>query len=379
MRDLDVMIIDDDAGDRKLIRRLLERSGMCRSICEAELVHAALDHGSETLDAVFIDYVLPGENGLDGLETLKRKWPGAAFILMTGQGDEQIAKSAILAGAADYTPKSRINQAGLERMLVRAVEMVRLAQRVEEQRQELLTFSNVLVHDFRAPIRSIRFICEQLDEEMGEVQSAELQKLMVMMKKTATQMSHLVETLADHIRTDINPVFETIPATELVENALSFLDQDIRESGGSVDVDLSDFDVFCSPAMLAQLLQNLVSNAIKYCGENAPEIRISARRLENGDVLFEVADRGIGVPEEYRQRIFEPFQRLSWATDKPGTGLGLATCQKIVKRHGGRIWCEANPYGGTLMRFRVPGSSAPVDGFASKVWSPHPSDAAVSR
>ncbi|ARC88599.1 ATP-binding protein [Rhodovulum sp. MB263] len=379
MRDLDVMIVDDDAGDRKLIRRLLERSGMCRTICEAELVHSALAHVAENFDAVFLDYVMPGENGIDGLETLRRKWPGAAFILMTGQGDEQIAKSSILAGAADYTPKSRINQTGLERMLVRAVEVVRLAQRVEEQRQELLTFSNVLVHDFRAPIRSIRFICEQLDEELGGMESAELHKLMDLLQKTAAQMSDLVEALAGHIRTDVNPVFEFISATDLVENALSFLEHDIRESGASIDLDMPDIDVFCSPAMMVQLLQNLVQNAIKYSGDQRPDIRIVARRLDNGDVLFEVADHGVGVAEEYRQRIFEPFQRLAQAASMPGTGLGLATCQKIVKRHGGRIWCDANPYGGTLMRFRMPGASKPSDGVASKIWTTQDDGAAAIR
>ncbi|MBL3584000.1 hybrid sensor histidine kinase/response regulator [Rhodovulum sulfidophilum] len=379
MRDLDVMIIDDDAGDRKLIRRFLERSGMCRTICEAELVHSALDHVAETFDAVFLDYVMPGENGLDGLETLRQKWPTAAFILMTGQGDEQIAKSSILAGAADYTPKSRINQTGLERMLVRAVEVVRLAQRVEEQRQELLTFSNVLVHDFRAPIRSIRFICEQLDEELGGAQSSELRKLMELMKKTATQMSQLVEALASHIRTDADPVFECISVSDLVENALSFLDHDIRESGACIDLDLPDIDVFCSPAMMAQLIQNLVQNAIKYSGGGLPNVRIVARRLDNGDVLFEIADRGVGVPEEYRQRIFEPFQRLAQASNMPGTGLGLATCQKIVKRHGGRIWCDANPYGGTLMRFRMPTGRKPFDSVTSKVWKTRSDGAAAIR
>ncbi len=108
---------------------------------------------------------------------------------------------------------------------------------------------------------------------------------------------------------------------------------------------------------LAQLLQNLIGNALKFRNETAPRIELRARRTENevGEAMWEFAveDNGIGIEQQYFERIFIVFQRLQNSEKYPGTGIGLSICKKIVERHGGRIWLESTPGEGTTFYFTL--------------------------
>jgi light-regulated signal transduction histidine kinase (bacteriophytochrome) len=104
---------------------------------------------------------------------------------------------------------------------------------------------------------------------------------------------------------------------------------------------------------LQQLFQNLISNAIKYRAAKDPQIRISAEKA-NGYWCFSVKDNGIGIKPQYSSTIFKLFKRLHGHSQYPGTGVGLAICQKIVERHGGRIWVESQPGMGSDFRFTLP-------------------------
>jgi len=103
---------------------------------------------------------------------------------------------------------------------------------------------------------------------------------------------------------------------------------------------------------LSQLFQNLISNAIKFRGEEPPRVQVTAEPAEGGAAWsFSVADNGIGIQPHHAERIFKMFQRLHGREDYPGTGIGLAICKKIVEHHGGRIWVEPSADGGSVFRF----------------------------
>ena len=112
-------------------------------------------------------------------------------------------------------------------------------------------------------------------------------------------------------------------------------------------------EVSADERQLAQLFQNLIANAVKFRGEAAPVVQIEAA-AEEAMVRFSVRDNGIGMDPEYLQRIFLLFQRLHSKREYPGTGIGLAICKKIVERHGGRIWVESAPGGGSTFYFTLP-------------------------
>jgi len=104
---------------------------------------------------------------------------------------------------------------------------------------------------------------------------------------------------------------------------------------------------------LAQLFQHLIGNALKFRGERQPEIHIGVKQ-QDGEWAFRVRDNGIGIEEQYAERIFVIFQRLHTREQYPGTGIGLAICKKIIERHKGRIWMESAPGEGTTFFFTLP-------------------------
>ena len=108
---------------------------------------------------------------------------------------------------------------------------------------------------------------------------------------------------------------------------------------------------------LRQLFQNLISNALKFRGDEPPRVRVTAGIEADGtEWQFAVADNGIGIEPRHAERIFKMFQRLHRRDDYPGTGVGLAICKKIVEHHGGRLWVEPNAGGGSVFRFTLAAS-----------------------
>lgn len=353
---LSILVIDDDSGDRKLVRRLVSAFSANAFIAEVASVEQADQLAATNFDGVFLDNMLPGRTGLECLSVLRTMWPRAAIFLMTSQGDEVVAKSAIQNGATDYISKSALSLNSVERMLRNGTRAALDAWRLEEQRRDLTIFSEMLIHDFRAPIRAAIYLSAQIETDLEQGDIEEARAGLRLLQKSSQQMMDMIAGLADHVRLDRVATRESVPPADLIDRALTALAEDIAHSGARVDceTDPALACLTCNPPQIAQVLQNLIANAIKYAGEGRPEIRVSVRQQDGDQVLFEVADAGIGVPEKYRDRIFEPFKRVPGTGNTEGTGLGLATCRKVVTRHGGRIWCDSPDGGGTAIRFLLP-------------------------
>ena len=150
-----------------------------------------------------------------------------------------------------------------------------------------------------------------------------------------------------------------VEAADVVKVVCEHLRLAIEEAGARIEV--GDMPrVHGDAAQLVQLLQNLVSNALKFRAGEPPRIRIDCTAGDAG-WCFSVRDNGIGIAPEYAERIFVMFQRLHSRTAYPGTGIGLALCKRIVERHGGRLWVEPAEGGGSVFRFTLP-REAPAAG-----------------
>jgi hypothetical protein len=351
-----ILITDDDDGDRKQVRRALKLAGISCECVEAGSVDMALAACERrSFDVAVIDYQLPGCDGLDGVEVLHRRAPAMFIVMATGQGDASIATEAMKRGASDYIAKEHINERSIGRILRYARKKSAMQLAIDQQREELERFADVLVHDLKSPISSIRGFASIISHAVksGKADPGKIADYCGRMVHLGERMVALLDTLHEYTKSEAHVVFEPVALNLVVEDALSNLGQLIINKGAKVTHD--DLPVvFGHAPLLTQLLQNLLGNGIKYCEADAPALHVSAAPEGDGCWCISVRDNGIGIDPEFHQQIFEPFKRLHGRDKFEGTGLGLATCRKIVDRHGGRIWCESNEGAGATFNFTLP-------------------------
>lgn len=353
---LAILIADDSEDDRELIRRSLSGAGLTCQFQETGNVQGALLACEERVfDCVILDYRFGGEDGLTGLALLRHRFPHTPVIMVTGQGDEMIATGAMMAGAADYIPKSRISRTSMKRIIENAIEKAALRRRVAEQQEALANFSHMLAHDLKAPLSAVVGFAALLQRGLSEGDMRSGAVLCGRIESAARRMCMLIDTLRAYTKVESSVAFEPVSTAQLLEDALANLSQIMEERPAQVTS--RDLPVLNGNApLLTNLLQNLIANSIKFCEAEIARVDIAASR--QGDCwLFAVKDNGIGIPEAARNEIFEPFTRLDRRGRYEGTGLGLATCKRIVERHQGAIWCESNPGEGTTIFFTLPGAT----------------------
>jgi signal transduction histidine kinase len=163
-------------------------------------------------------------------------------------------------------------------------------------------------------------------------------------------MNRLIETLHRYTTVDANVTFEAVDMNRVFEAAVDNLQDPIQEGGAKI-TSANLPTVLGNASLLIQLLQNLIGNGIKFCDNAVAAVHVEATTGEDGSLLFSVRDNGIGIPEAQTKRVFEPFVRLNGAGKRKGSGLGLATCKKVVERHRGTIWCQSEPGVGTTFFF----------------------------
>ena len=166
-------------------------------------------------------------------------------------------------------------------------------------------------------------------------------------------MQKLIDDLLTYSRVGSNTIpFEPADCNHLLDQTLSNLQVAIAENHAVITrCDLPT--IICNAPQMMQLFQNLISNAIKFRGPEAPRIHIAAER-RGSEWLFSFRDNGIGIDPQYQDRIFKIFQRLHSRDEYAGTGIGLAICMKIVQLHKGTIWMESESGKGTTFYFTLP-------------------------
>ena len=218
---------------------------------------------------------------------------------------------------------------------------------------ELEQLAYVASHDMQEPLRMIASYLQLVVQRYDDKLDADGREFIGYAVDGAKRMQALINDLLTYSRvgTKGRPPERTDCAT-VVGTAISHLQVVMAESGASVTTGTLP-EVMADGPQLVQLFQNLIANAIKFHGDEAPRVRIDCEPAE-GEWRFSVRDNGIGISPDYFERIFVLFQRLHTRRQYPGTGIGLALCKKIVERHGGRIWVESTEGHGSVFRFTIP-------------------------
>jgi PAS domain S-box-containing protein len=238
-----------------------------------------------------------------------------------------------------------------------------IAQRQELARsnKDLEQFAYIASHDLQQPLQIVADYAQLLKRRYQDQLDAKAEKFIQYIVEGAKQMQKQINDLLEYSRvgTRKKPL-EVIDCNQVLEQAIANLQPIIHQQQVVVMLSGRLPTLMADPAQLLQLWQNLLGNAIKYRSETSPVIQIGVEHQEEG-WLFSIEDNGIGIDPKHSERIFQIFQRLHAQDEYPGTGIGLAICQRIVARHGGRIWVESELNRGSTFYFTIQGSSRATD------------------
>jgi PAS domain S-box-containing protein len=225
---------------------------------------------------------------------------------------------------------------------------------LKRSNEELGQFAYVASHDLQEPLRMVASYTQLLAQRYKGHLDSDADEFIGYAVDGCNRMQRLIQDLLSYSRAGTNiGTLRKIPVEKALEEAMANLQLTIKESGAVVTHDSLPV-IMTDNAQLVQLFQNLIGNAIKYHGTEAPRVQVSATNNADSEWIFSVRDNGLGIEPQYFERIFVLFQRLHGQKEFEGTGIGLAMCKKIVDRLGGRIWVDSQPKHGSTFFFALP-------------------------
>ena len=289
------------------------------------------------------------------------KWAAVHAFFITGlavanvfvwRAAEQVRR-AEQAALARAEASERRYRAIADELAETNLELERRATELARSNAELEQFAYVASHDLSEPLRMVTSYLQLLERRYDDALDQDAHEFIGYAVDGASRMRGLIDDLLLFSRAGrAERRSEPVDLAVTADVALRSLAAALEEAGGAVEVeDLPT--VAGDPTQLSQLFQNLVANAIKFRGDQPPRVRISAQE-EGPGWRVAIADNGIGIDPAHGERIFKMFQRLHTRDAYDGNGIGLALCRKIVERHGGRIWHEPEPGGGSRFVFTLP-------------------------
>ena len=357
--DMRFLVIDDDAVDRRAVARALIGTRLPATLDEAanaaDGIRLATEHEYE---CIFIDYLLPGTDGLQILRAIRAAGVTAPIVMLTGQGDEELAVELMRAGAVDYLSKQTLGPDRVARSVRYAVAMAR----ADQARQEALEreraareeaqaankakdqFLATLSHELRTPLNAILGWARLLAG--GTLDEATAARAVEIIERNSRLQARLIEDLLDTSRIIAGKLRLDVceaPISDVVETAVEALRP--TADAKRIRLDLHPWRepraILCDPARLQQVIWNLLANAIKFTPDGG-RVSISVGERE-GRLLLEVRDTGIGISSEFLPHVFDRFRQEEGAVTRThgGLGLGLSISRHLVELHGGEILVES--------------------------------------
>jgi len=255
-------------------------------------------------------------------------------------------------GPPDLLSKTAVGMSDLGQMIE---ELQASNLELQRSNEDLERFAYAASHDLSEPLRAVSGMVQLLARRYEGQLDEDADMYISRAVAASRRMQVLIDDLLVYSRVGHGEVAaDAVDCKALVERVIADLRQPIEDACATVTVDGLPA-VEGDATQLRQVFQNLISNALKFHGDAAPGIHVSAAPA-GGEWRFAVTDNGIGIEQRYAERVFEVFKRLHGASSYPGTGMGLAICKRIVERHGGRIWVEPAQGGGSKLQFTLPKS-----------------------
>lgn len=368
-----LLIVDDEAAQLRALCDTLGLEGYTtRGYHSPHDALAALRPGE--YDLLLTDLMMPGMDGITLIAAAKAIDPALAAIVMTGHGTIDTAVQAMQAGALDYILKPfRLN--AILPVITRALDLQRLRsenaglqERERRQSEELAaayqdleSFSYSISHDLRAPLLYVKDFAERLENDFSAQLGDEGRHIVQVIRDGSRSMDEMVVGLLAFSRASSQPLHLSqvdmfaFARTAATEARAIYARPDAQ-------IDIAPLPPAAADAtVIRHVWANLIGNALKYSAKREPPtIRVSGR-IEGNEIIYQVEDNGVGFDMRYADKLFGVFKRLHSVNDFPGTGVGLAIVQRIVTRHGGRIWAQGTPDVGACFQFALPVGSVTPD------------------
>jgi light-regulated signal transduction histidine kinase (bacteriophytochrome) len=281
----------------------------------------------------------------------------------------KLTDAASLIASGDYSQQVEVDRSDEIGKLARAFNsmMVQIRQsqlnlenkvkertsQLEQSNKELEAFSYSVSHDLRAPLRIIHGYSNILTEDYSGKLDAEGNRMLTIIAENAVKMGLLIDDLLNLSRFGRKPLL--LHEADMNQMVHDIIDEQRDLRAAKQYMKISELDTaYCDGGLMKQVWINLISNAVKYSAKKTlPVIEISSLKQGN-DIIYSVRDNGVGFDMKYVDKLFGVFQRLHGSNEFEGTGVGLALVQRIVMRHGGKVWAEAEPDKGATFYFTIP-------------------------
>jgi signal transduction histidine kinase len=348
-----VFLVEDDQDFAALIEHgASKRHDWLLTGTASTLAEALEGIESKRPDVVLLDLGLPDSEGTATVDAIVQRFHPMAVVVLTGLDSGAAASEALRAGAQDFLDKSDASPAVLARTVHYARERAYYSATVAQQQRELADFASHAAHDLQAPLRSMSVFAELLEEDLGERLSSRERNSLQHIVSGAARMRTLVSDLIAYARSGHDDPFVTIDLQSMLGELHGDFAAELEEAGVVMDIG------YLPPghgqeAPVRQALRCLVGNAIKFRRSDGPIVRISGY-CEADRTFVEVFDNGIGIPKNAIDRVVEPFSRVHGVTHYPGSGLGLALADRVVRRHEGTLRIESELGHGTTVRIDLP-------------------------
>jgi two-component system, sensor histidine kinase and response regulator len=393
---LQILIVDDDEVDRMAVQRALAKAGISLVATAASTYAEAIEHlKTRQFDCTFVDYGLPDRNGLALVKAARRLDVQHPLIVLTGQGDEQIAVDLMKAGATDYVTKSQISPPTLARILRNAMridraerniiaankqlkqnnqQLVQQNRELEQQRNQIaiqnlqqIDFISHLTHDLRTPLIASNLMFKLFQSETFGPLSVAMQDALAAMDRSNQNLLEMVNTLLEVHHYESGKKTLTLTSCNMWE-VIQEVVQELQPLAQHKSVGLKAIKQIDDPASIAvlgdcqeirRMITNLIGNALKFTETGTIELRLGfcaaqadERLAINGWVTIAIQDTGLGMSADEQLVIFERFR--TGQHRQAGSGLGLHLVQRIVTSHSGTIDVTSELGKGSLFRVRLP-------------------------
>jgi signal transduction histidine kinase len=365
----DILVVDDDPRNRRLLEEYLMAAGYEVRLA-ADGRSALAEAARRTPDLVLLDVMMPDLSGLEVCRQLKNdpRTRLCQVVLVTALDGAPHRVEGLDTGADDYIAKpvrreefmAKVRSMLRARRLLAELEDARatLAERnakLEELEALKETLTQTLVHDLKNPLAAVLGNLELMERKADD----SVLHLVRRSKAAAWRMHQMILNLLDIGQLEEGKLLlrpETVDAASLARKACLEMEGSAAQRGVRLEIeaDRGDVHLKADGAVLRRVLDNLLANAIEHSPESGI-VRVAVTPCDEG-IEITVADQGPGVPPQFRERIFEKFERLEQRKSVPGAnrGLGLTFCRLAVEAHGGTIWVDDAPGGGALFRALLP-------------------------